>query len=172
MNLIKKITIIGILLTTGCSTTDKIGTVGNYEFYKVHGSQFVGPNFTALVSRDTNSQEVRIEYVFGSAGIGTAVIAAGGNIAASAAFGASLPNSGDTVNVNGGNSYANSSSKNLNNNNNSNKSKNNIDNNSGGGNSGGGKHNHGSHGEHTHTGDNNSHKDISKSYFRGLSWAW
>lgn len=164
MNLIKKITLIGILLTTGCSTTDKIGTVGNYEFYKVHGSQFVGPNFTALVSRDTNSQEVRIEYVFGSAGIGTAVIAAGGNIAASAAFGASLPNSGDTVNVNGGNSYANSNSKNLNNNNNSNKSKH-IDNEQG-------THNHGVHGNHSHTGHNNSHKDISKSYFRGLSWLW
>lgn len=164
MNLITKITTIGILLTTGCSTTDKIGTVGNYEFYKVHGSQFVGPNFTALVSRDTNSQEVRIEYVFGSAGIGTAVIAAGGNIAASAAFGASLPNSGDTVNVNGGNSYANSNSKNLNNNNNSNKSKH-IDNEQG-------THNHGVHGNHSHTGHNNSHKDISKSYFRGLSWLW
>ncbi len=183
MNLIYKtlISLSFLLILTGCSSTDKIGNVGHIDFYKVHAGQFDGPNFTALVTHNQITKEVAIEYVFGSAGIGNSIIAAGGNIGASAAFGAALPrSSGDTVNVNGGNAYANSKStsknSNVNNNNNNNTSK--GGNGGSGGNSGGkgggtsnhgnhgDSHNHGKFGDHDHDDDNNSHKNFG--YLRGL----
>lgn len=93
-------------VTVGCrSTTKKLGTIGGVEFYAVHASHFDGPNLTALVSRSP-SNEVVVNYVFGSAGIGSSIVAASGQIAASAALGISMP--ADKFEVSGGNSSANS----------------------------------------------------------------
>jgi len=98
-----------IIFTSGCSSTTPIGKVGNVEFYKVHSFDFDGPNFTALVTKDENSK-VSINYVFGSAGIGNSIIAAGGGVAANATMGMSMPRQGDTINnVNGGATTVNTS---------------------------------------------------------------
>lgn len=102
---------ITLLTVVGCSSTKKIGTIGGIDFYKVHASQFDGPNFTALVTHQTNENIVNIGYVFGSGGIGTSIIAAGGNVGAAALLGTSFPkNVGDSVNMSGGNSQATSTS--------------------------------------------------------------
>lgn len=153
---LKLITALGISLTfiTGCSNTKKIGTIGGINFYKVHGGQFDGPNFTALVT-ETPDKQVKVEYVFGSAGIGSSIIAAGGNIGAAAVLGTSFPkNVGDNNSVNGGNV----SNSNANNNSNNNKSNNKNNNGGGGGKddkdySGGGK-GHGSSNGNGHNNDN------------------
>lgn len=157
---LKLIMALGISLTfiTGCSNMKKIGTIGGINFYKVHGGQFDGPNFTALVT-ETPDKQVKVEYVFGSAGIGSSIIAAGGNIGAAAVLGTSFPkNVGDNNSVSGGN--VNTSNANNNSNNNSNNNKSNNKNNNGGGGgkddkdySGGGK-GHGSSNGNGHNNDN------------------
>lgn len=111
MKMFKNLLILVLIsfVTVGCrSTTKKLGTIGGVEFYSVHASHFDGPNLTALVSR-TPSNEVIVNYVFGSAGIGSSIVAASGQVAASAALGISMPS--DSIEVSGGNSSANSSSK-------------------------------------------------------------
>lgn len=108
MKMLKNLLILILIsfVTVGCrSTTKKLGTIGGVEFYAVHASHFDGPNLTALVSRSP-SNEVVVNYVFGSAGIGSSIVAASGQIAASAALGISMP--ADKFEVSGGNSSANS----------------------------------------------------------------
>lgn len=108
MNMFKNLLVLILIsfVTVGCrSTTKKLGTIGGVEFYAVHASHFDGPNLTALVSRSP-SNEVVVNYVFGSAGIGSSIVAASGQIAASAALGISMP--ADKFEVSGGNSSANS----------------------------------------------------------------
>jgi hypothetical protein len=86
----------------GCTTsTKKVGNVGSTEFYSLHSGNFDGPNFTALVSKNADGTVV-VNYVFGSAGIGSSIVSAGGQIASSAAMGVSMPRSGDNISVNGG----------------------------------------------------------------------
>ena len=89
------------IFLTGCSSTTPIGQVGNVTFYKVHSFDFDGPNSTALVTKDGDGK-VSINYVFGSAGIGQSIIAAGGQVASSATVGISMPKPGDSyTTVNG-----------------------------------------------------------------------
>jgi len=101
------------LLLLGCSSTNKIGEVGGIEFYSVHSAHFDGPNITALVTRNSRDNEVKIVQVFGSDGIGKSIIAAGGNVGAAAVLGMSFPdNVGDNTSttVTGGNSSSSSKS--------------------------------------------------------------
>jgi hypothetical protein len=149
----------------GCSNTKKIGTIGGINFYKVHGGQFDGPNFTALVT-ETPDKQVKVEYVFGSAGIGSSIIAAGGNIGAAAVLGTSFPkNVGDNNTVNGGSVNNNNANANNNNNSNSNNnSKNNKNvNNTHNGNGNGHDKDHDDKGNHGKNDDKGNHgKDDDK----------
>ena len=148
----------------GCSNTKKIGTIGGINFYKVHGGQFDGPNFTALVT-ETPDKQVKVEYVFGSAGIGSSIIAAGGNIGAAAVLGTSFPkNVGDNNSISGGNANNNNSNANNNSNSNSNdnsKNKKNVNNNNNNGN--GHDKDHDNKGNH---GDNHDKMEKSTTYMR------
>lgn len=101
------LTIASSLLLVGCAhNTKELGTVGSVTFYRVSSSRFVGPNFSALVTKDTNDV-VTIQQTFGGPGIGSATISAIGHVGAAAVLGTSFPqNVGDQVAVSGGNSGA------------------------------------------------------------------
>lgn len=78
-------------LLCGCvSSTKSIGKIGTTQFYQVKARSFCGPNLTALVTQDTETEAVRIETVAGGNGIGHTLIGAAGNAGAAAAFGLSL----------------------------------------------------------------------------------
>jgi hypothetical protein len=95
------------LALVGCSSTKKIGTIAGVDFYKVHAGNFDGPNYTALVTVNTNGTDLKVHQVFGSSGIGSSIIVAGGHAGAAALLGTSFPkNVSDNVNVSGGNSSA------------------------------------------------------------------
>jgi hypothetical protein len=96
------------LLLVGCAHNTKcLGTVGDTTFYRVGSGRFVGPNFSALVTQNTNDNKVTIQQVFGGPGIGSATISAIGHVGAAAVLGTSFPsNVGDNVTVSGGNSGA------------------------------------------------------------------
>lgn len=98
----------------GCaSNTKQLGCVGDTTFYRVKASSFAGPNFSALVSKDSDGC-AHVEQVFGGPGLGATVISAVGQVGSSAVLGLSFPkyrkNVGDNVNVSGGNSNGGSSS--------------------------------------------------------------
>lgn len=91
-----------LLMGCGCSNTREIGTIGGTTFYRVQSSQFVGPNFTALVTKDCETDAITINQVFAGPGIGGATISALGNTSAAAVLGLSFPkNVGDRVDVTG-----------------------------------------------------------------------
>ena len=87
-----------LMLAVGCGTSMKrIGVIGTTEFYSAHASQFDGPNFTGLILHNTETGEIKIPQVFGSGGIGAAVISGAASVGASAALGISLPRNPDSV---------------------------------------------------------------------------
>ncbi len=93
-------------LFVGCaSNTKQIGSIGDVQFYRVRSSNFTGPNFTALVTKQND--EVKIQQTFGGPGIGSATISALGHVGAAAVLGTSFPgNVSDQVTVSDGNSNA------------------------------------------------------------------
>lgn len=98
-----RLLVIGVaaLLLQGCaSNTKQIGSVGDIQFYRVRSSNFTGPNFTALVTKQND--EVKIQQTFGGPGIGAATISAIGHVGAAAVLGTSFPgNVAEQVTVSG-----------------------------------------------------------------------
>lgn len=85
MKTIIYLTIICSALLTGCSGTQKIGSIGCTDFYSINKRSIQGPNFTALAYQEGDSPAV-IHTVIGGPGIGQTVVSAGGQVAAAPLF--------------------------------------------------------------------------------------
>lgn len=96
--------IVSLLLAAGCASNVKqIGSVGDVQFYRVRANSFSGPNIASLVTKNTNSGEVKIEQTYAGPGLGAATISAVGHVGAAAVLGTSFPkNVGDNINATGG----------------------------------------------------------------------
>lgn len=73
-----------LLLLTGCvSNVHRIGRIGGTEFFSVHEQTIAGPNVAAIYQKlpDGTLQQVTVAN---GPGIGSAVVGAGGSVAASA----------------------------------------------------------------------------------------
>jgi hypothetical protein len=93
-------------LLCGCaSNITQIGSIGNYDYYKIHGRALDGPNFNVLVVAEHGCPEsvpVPVTAV-GGPGIGSAIIGAGGTIGAATVFGGAIRPATTVTSVNGGN---------------------------------------------------------------------
>jgi hypothetical protein len=99
-------------LLSGCASNIKnIGSIGNYDYYKIHGRSLDGPNFSVLVVAEHGCPEavpVPVTAV-GGPGIGSALIGAGGTIGAATVFGGAIRPATTVTTVSGGNTSAHSS---------------------------------------------------------------
>ncbi len=73
-----------ILALTGCNSVSKIGTVGGVEYHAVRQTDIFGPSVVQLVRVDADGTVTDLNAA-SSAGLGPALIGAGGDIAASRA---------------------------------------------------------------------------------------
>jgi hypothetical protein len=75
---------LALLALTGCHGTTKIGTVNGVEYHAVRQTDLFGPSVVQLVRVDADGTVTDLNAA-SSAGLGPALIGAGGDIAASRA---------------------------------------------------------------------------------------
>lgn len=80
----KYATLIAALALTGCNSVSKIGTVAGVEYHAVRQTDIFGPSVVQLVRVDADGTVTDLNAA-SSAGLGPALIGAGGDIAASRA---------------------------------------------------------------------------------------
>ena len=73
--------LIGSALLTGCSSVQKLGSIGCTDYYSINKRSIQGPNFSALAYQEGDAPAV-VHTVIGGPGIGQTVVAAGAQVAA------------------------------------------------------------------------------------------
>jgi hypothetical protein len=106
----KLLTVISLAaLLSGCASNIKqLGSIGNYDYYRVHDQSLAGPNINVLLvaEHDCPENEPRAVTAVGGPGIGSALIGAGGTIGAATVFGGAIRPATTTTTVNGGGANA------------------------------------------------------------------